>query len=121
MKIKIGAVASCFLISQAMLTPFPRASCSESFPKIVTLEEKTPIELRLTESCSSQNAAVGQTLELETTMDVIVDGEIVIKKGSQVIGRVLKAKPSGFYGQTGELTFSIEYVMSVDGQRIPFT
>lgn len=105
MKTTIGAVALCFLIFQTILTAFPRTSYPESFPKIVTLEEKTPIEVKLTESCSSQNAAVGQTLELETTMDVIVDGEIVIKKGSQVIGRVLKAKPSSSFGQAGKLTF----------------
>jgi hypothetical protein len=48
------------------------------------------------------------------------DGKTVVATaGSQVIGTITKSEKNGVAGKKGIISFSVDYIKAVDGQRIP--
>jgi hypothetical protein len=53
--------------------------------------------------------------------NVLVNGVLVIAKGTPVRAEVNEAKSSGMFGKAGKLTLRIESTTAVDGQKVPLT
>lgn len=85
----------------------------------VTIKAGTPIPVRLLDDLSSETATAGQLIRFETTKNIIVDGNIVIKAGSEVIGEVTYAQKTGSLGKEGKLNLVVRYAMAVDNTRVP--
>jgi hypothetical protein len=74
----------------------------------VTLRSGTPIFLRLGEAISSESATAGQFVRLTVTRSVIVDGTVVVKAGSEVVGEV-----------EGGIILVVRQATAVNGTKIP--
>ncbi|MDP3442641.1 MAG: hypothetical protein Q8T08_07225, partial [Ignavibacteria bacterium] len=57
-------------------------------------------------------------VNLRVDEDVEVDGTIVIKRGTEVTGRVTICQASKMIGKKGMLDFTIDYTKSVTGKNI---
>ena len=81
----------------------------------VTIPDGTKIRVRLEENLSSENAELGQTVDFAVTQEVRVADAIVIANGARATGSIVKVEPRRRLGRSGELDFSIDRVMLVDG------
>ena len=83
----------------------------------MTLEDGTPIRMRLSQTVTSADAHVGDEVSFETLDDVSIGNVIVIPKGSLAIGTVTAAEHKKSMGRAGKLTMNIDYVKLFNGDR----
>ena len=87
--------------------------------QVRTLQDGTPVRLRLNRTVSSANAHVGETVDFEITEPVINQNYVVIPKGAVALGRVTKVEVKRRFGRAGALELSIDSVRLADGRTIP--
>jgi len=87
--------------------------------QVRTLQDGTPVRLRLNSSISSATAHVNETVDFEVTEPVIDQSYVVIPKAAIALGRVTKFEPKRRFGRAGALELSIEFVRLAGGQTIP--
>lgn len=87
-------------------------------PREVRIPDGTEIAAVTTETISSKSAQEDDPITFKVDEDVIVDGAVVISKGTLVKGIVTRAKKAGFMGKGGELNIRLETTTAVDGQKI---
>src|SRR5260370_20399789 len=73
----------------------------------------------LTNTLESGTATNGQQLILRTVSDVVVDREIVIPKGSKMLGHITQAITTGKNGSQSALAIVIDKAVVKDGAEIP--
>lgn len=83
----------------------------------VKIEEGTEFPLRLEETISSKNAAVGDRFAISLAEDVKLSDGTVLKAGYRGVGEVTEARDNGALGKTGKLNISINY-LKVGDERI---
>jgi hypothetical protein len=93
-----------------------RASAADSTQFLVLLDS-TAVRLKLDKAISSADAHVDDEVPLEVCDDVIVDGFLVIPKGSAAIGVVNEAEPRKALGRGGKLSVLIRSVRLADNEQ----
>src|ERR1022692_3935953 len=86
--------------------------------QVLTLQDGTPVRLRLNRTVSSANVHVGETVDFEVTEPVINQNYVVISKGAVALGRVTKVDTKRRFGRAGELELSIDSVRLTDGRTV---
>ncbi len=86
--------------------------------KTVVIPDGTEIVAVTTETISSKTAHEDDPISFKVDEDVIVDGVVVIAKGTLVKGIVTNAKKSGYLGRGGQLNVRVESTTTVDGQKL---
>lgn len=81
----------------------------------------TVIEVETATATSSAKAVEGDSITFLTTRRVYVNDVLVIDRGAVARARVVKAKSAKALGRAGMLSWELEYVVAVDGTRIPIT
>jgi hypothetical protein len=81
------------------------------------LEDGTPVKLVLSQNVSSADATVGQTVSFEVVDDVLVDGIVVVPKGSTAWATVTAAEHKKTMGRGGKLDMNIDKVRLADGSK----
>lgn len=79
------------------------AAHSESIKQLVTIPVDTSIAVSTTADLTSKKARKGDQLALQVAEDVVIDGVVVIKKGTAAVGRIGLARDTGAFGQSGKL------------------
>jgi hypothetical protein len=87
-------------------------------PQGFVLEDGTPVHLILSETISSHDAQVGQTVSFETVEDILIDGIVVVPKGATAWATVTQAQGKRMMGRAGKLDMNIDKVRLVDGEKI---
>jgi hypothetical protein len=84
------------------------------------LEDSTPVQLRLLGLINSETSRPGQLLEFTVATDLVVDGEIVIRKGTRAGGVVVKSRRArwGPRQRRPRLTFRFTSTIASTGQVI---
>lgn len=70
----------------------------------------TTFDVRVNEALSSETAVTGDRFSGTLAEDMMVNGQVVFARGSEVSGRVLTAKPSGRLSDSGELELSVNTI-----------
>jgi hypothetical protein len=84
-----------------------------------TLAKNTPVRVKLVKSISSATAHVGDAVELEVLEDVLVQGVVVLPKGSKESGVIAEADPKKRFGHGGKLAFSVTSLRLANGEQAP--
>lgn len=87
----------------------------------VEIPEGTVIEVETATATSSAKAVAGDSITFLTTRRVYVNDVLVIDRGVVARARVVRAKTAKAWGRAGMLAWELEYVVGVDGTRIPIT
>jgi hypothetical protein len=87
--------------------------------QVLTLQDGTPVRLRLNRTVSSATAHVGETVDFEITEPVTNENYVVIPKGAVALGSVTKVETKGRFARAGALELSIDSVRLSDGGTIP--
>jgi hypothetical protein len=81
------------------------------------LEDGTPIKLVLSENLSSADAQVGQEVSFEVVEDVLIQGIVVIPKGSTAWATITAAEHKRRLGRAGKLDLNLDKVRLSDGEK----
>lgn len=115
-KLSTSLLMVVLLLTSSMFTAaFPE---SARLAKPVVIPDGTEIAAVTTETLSSKTAQEDDPVTFKVEEDVIVDGTVVIAKGTAIKGVVTNAKKSGFFGKGGELNVRVETTTTVDNQKI---
>jgi hypothetical protein len=98
-------------VAPAMVTTVPIA-------RHVTLEDGTPVKLRLARNLSSADATKGETVDFEVLEKVKIGEQIVISKGSFALGTVTEAQEKRRMGRGGKLDVVLDNVHLADGEKV---
>lgn len=83
-----------------------------------TLLDGTAVKLRLAETISSATAKTGQQIPFEVTEDVLVQGIVVLPKGSQAVATVTDAATKKSMGRGGKLDVNVDSARLTDGEKV---
>src|SRR5882762_10374719 len=95
------------------------ATAATSAPLVFGLAEDTPVRIRLARTMSSREARVDERVDFEVLEDVKVGNVVVIQRGALAIATVTEAHPKRRMGRSGKLNMNIDYVVLVDGSKVP--
>jgi len=90
-----------------------------TYAQEITIKAGTPVPIRLLDDLSSESSTAGQLVRFEVTRDIVVDGIVVIKAGSEAVGEVSFAQKTGSLGKEGTVHAVVRHATSVDGTRVP--
>jgi hypothetical protein len=85
----------------------------------VQIPEGTVIEVETATATSSAKAVAGGSITFLAKRPVFVNNVLVIDRGAVARARVVKAKSARAWGRAGMLAWELEYVVAIDGTRIP--
>lgn len=88
-------------------------------PRRLLLETGTPVEVRLSQTVSSETSHEGDRVEFVVTSDVRVEGVPVVTRWSLAWGEVVNAVPRGRMARNGKLELEMQGVCLADGSRAP--
>jgi len=101
--------------TQESATPLQVPKAAPTKP---TLEDGTPVKLRISQTISSADAQVGQTVDFEVLEEVKVGNIVVIPKGGTAWATVTEAQPKRRMARGGKLNVNIDSVRLVDGEKV---
>jgi hypothetical protein len=81
----------------------------------LTIPEGTVIQLSLRDPLSSKLSEVGDEVIAAVRRDVVVDGQVLLRQGAEVVGRVTVVKPARMPLKGGMLHLSFDRVRLEDG------
>lgn len=85
----------------------------------VQVPEGTVIDVETATSTSSRKAVAGDAITFFVKRRVFVDNMLVIERGAVARARVVEVRSARTFGRAGMLAWELEYVLGVDGTRIP--
>jgi len=82
-----------------------------------TLEDGTPVKLRISQTVSSADAHLNDRVEFEVLGDIRVADTLIVPKGGIAWGTVTEAQPKRRMGRGGKLEIDMDSVRLVDGEK----
>ena len=93
-----------------------------AFPEDITVEKGTEVFIRSAEKLKSNNVKPQQVIRFIVERPVTnSNGFVLIKRGANAYGKILKSSSAGFIGSKGSLSFSVDSVEAFNGVTIPLT
>ena len=86
-------------------------------PQGPTLEDGTPVKLRISQTVSSADAHLNDRVEFEILEDVRVADTLIIPKSGIAWGTITEAQPKRRMGRGGKLEIVMDSVRLVDGEK----
>ena len=114
MKRSISALVAVCLFT---LTSFAQQQ-SPAPPKPFDIPDGAEIAVVTTETISSKTSTEGDPLTFKMDEDLIINGVVLIAKGTLVKGYVSNAEKNGHFGKAGKLGIRVESTKTVDNQTI---
>jgi hypothetical protein len=84
----------------------------------VPVPDGTPVRIALTDQVASNTAHAGDRFQFRSLDDVVVDGWVVIPRGSLGEGEVTQAEPAGSNGHPGKLKLQFDWIYGADNLKI---
>jgi len=85
----------------------------------LTIPDGTGLEVEATYTVSSADVEEGTPVSFTVVQPLKVNGVTVIARGARATARVTKAKKGGSWGRAGQLSWSMQDVVAIDGSRVP--
>jgi hypothetical protein len=94
-------------------------SKTKAFTAPVQIPEGTIVEVETAQAVSSANVATGTAITFLVARRVFVNNVLAIDRGAIAKAHIVKTIPAGVWGRAGMLAWAMDYVVAVDGTRIP--
>ncbi|HEV2826281.1 MAG TPA: DUF2846 domain-containing protein [Pyrinomonadaceae bacterium] len=109
----ISAVAFFSLL----LAPTSFAVVQDPVAEIV-VSEGTPINVITAQEITSKAAKPNDPVNFTVNEDLVINGQVVVRKGTAAIGSVINAEKGGYLGKSGKLGVQVESTQTIDGQPL---
>jgi hypothetical protein len=93
------------------------ASLSRPEDEIV-LAEGTAINVVTAEEITSKAAKPNDPVKFTVADDLVINGQVVVRKGTPAVGSVITAQKGGYMGNSGKLAIQVESTTTIDGQPL---
>ena len=90
----------------------------QSQPQEITVPDGTAFTVLTVDELSSKTAAEGDPVNMKVADDVVINGHVVIAKGTLVKGTITNVEQRGHMGKGGKLSLRVDSTTTVDGQKI---
>lgn len=107
----ITLLALCFASSSSRQT---RANQTNE----IILAEGTAINVVTAQEITSKEAKPNDPVNFTVAEDLVINGQVVVRKGTAAIGSVINAEKGGYLGKSGKLGIQVESTQTVDGQPL---
>jgi hypothetical protein len=114
-----GILLRCFAGLVGMFVVVSWLGAQDAPSKVVVLPDGTPIHLYLKDDLDSKSSREGDAIRFQVRQDVVVDNVVVIPAGSLAEGHMTAVGRRGMAGHSGRLSFSVDYVVTPDGTKVP--
>lgn len=96
-------------------------SVSQASAQDLIIRGGTTIALETINPLSSRTAYTGGVVDLRVLSDVVVDGQVLISRGTIAQGAVVQSSKATVLGIGGDLTIAPVSVNAVDGTNVPLS
>ena len=90
-----------------------------SFVRTVKLPKGLPIMVETLYPVSSANFKVNNTVAFSVVSPIVINGVLTVPRGTIARARIIRAQKAKSWGRGGALTLQMEYILAMDGSRIP--
>ena len=98
----------------------PETDQSDEWPvKTVKLPQGAAVIVETLYPISSASFKVNSSIAFSVVRPVIVDGALLIPRGTIARAKIVRVKKAGSFGRGGALTFEMERIIAIDGTKIP--
>lgn len=124
-QLKNGGVPDAVLLAMVMAPKAATAKSQSTDAGALTKNVKltipfgTVVEVESAFTVSSQEVKEGDLISFRVVYPVMSEGVTIIAEGATATARVVKASRGGHFGRAGRLAWKMEYVLAVDGTKIP--
>ena len=84
----------------------------------IVVPEGTLINVAVAKEVTSKEAKPNDPVEFTVTEDLVINGQVVVRKGTPAIGSVINAEKRGYLGKSGKLAVQVESTTTSDGQPL---
>ena len=92
---------------------------SEELVKPVKIPQGTAIVVETLYPVSSADFKVNNTIAFSVVNPVVVDGVLIVPRGTVARAKIVRVKKAQMLGRGGVVAFEMEYVVGIDGTKIP--
>jgi hypothetical protein len=114
---KLSNVTAALTFVSVILTSAAFANHTTQSPEI-TLPEGTAINVVTAQAITSKTANPGDSVDFKVNDDVVVNGQVIVTKGTPAKGFVINAEPGRSLGKSGKLGITVETTTMVDGRTL---
>lgn len=87
-------------------------------PKDIVLAEGTAINVVTAQAITSKEAKPNDPVKFTVNEDVLIDGQVIVRKGTEAVGSVINAQKGGYLGKSGKLAIQVESTQTTDGKSL---
>jgi len=103
----------------ALLTAFLITASGATLPQDdIVVSEGTAVKVITTSEITSKKAKPNDPVGFTVDEDVVINGQVVVRKGTEATGSVVNAEKGGYMGKSGKLAIQVESTKTVDGQPL---
>jgi hypothetical protein len=84
----------------------------------IVVTEGTPINVAVVKEVTSKETKPNDPVEFTVAEDLVLNGQVIVRKGTPAIGSVINAEKGGYMGKSGKLAVQVESTTTSDGQRL---
>lgn len=84
----------------------------------IVLPEGTALNVVTAQAITSKTANLNDVVNFKVDEDLVIKGQVVIRKGTAAIGSVMHATKGGYMGKSGKLGIQVESTQTVDDGRV---
>ena len=84
----------------------------------IVLTEGTPLNVVVVQEITSKTANPNDAVNFKVDEDLVVNGQVLVRKGTAAVGSVIHAQKGGYLGKSGKLAIQVESTQTVDDQSI---
>lgn len=84
----------------------------------IVVTEGTPINVAVVKEVTSKEAKPNDPVEFTVAEDLVLNGQVIVRKGTPAVGSVINAEKGGYMGKSGKLAVQVESTTTSDGQRL---
>ena len=84
----------------------------------IVLAEGTAINVVTAEEITSKAAKPNDPVKFTVADDLVINGQVVVRKGTPAVGSVITAQKGGYMGNSGKLAIQVESTTTIDGQPL---
>ena len=108
-------------IKQSLITLLVIASVSAHIhaqqDEIVVIEG-TPINVAVAKEVTSKEAKPNDPVDFTVAEDLVINGQVIVRKGTPAVGSVINAEKGGYMGKSGKLAVQVESTTTSDGKPL---
>jgi len=90
----------------------------ETPPEEIVLPEGTALNVVTAQAITSKTANLNDVVNFKVDEDVVINGQVVIRKGTTAVGSVMHATKGGYMGKSGKLGLQVESTQTVENGRV---